>query len=108
MIRFIVRAGRPDSAGSVGLQPVFWSKLLMFFIQASFIAMFGCSHVLFLRPDREEASVMPLINAGFNRVSENMCDCEFVCLLLPVFVLFFRNVFMPPLSTLTVGQEYRL
>lgn len=24
---------------------------------------------VFLRPDREEASVMPLINAGFNRVS---------------------------------------
>lgn len=53
--------------------------------------------VLLLRPDREEASVMPLINAGFNRVRNIMCVC--VCS-LPVFVLFSWNVLQPHLSAL--------
>lgn len=38
------------------------------------------SCVLRLRPDREEASVMPLINAGFNRVSGNICALGCLCL----------------------------
>lgn len=39
---------------------------------ALLLTCFSCLFVFFvffLRPDREEASVMPLINAGFNRVS---------------------------------------
>uniref|UniRef100_A0A8C4IGF4 Phosphodiesterase n=1 Tax=Dicentrarchus labrax TaxID=13489 RepID=A0A8C4IGF4_DICLA len=44
--------------------------------EALSICMLTC--VLFLRPDREEASVMPLINAGFNRryvENANMMAC---------------------------------
>uniref|UniRef100_A0A4W6CFK8 Phosphodiesterase n=1 Tax=Lates calcarifer TaxID=8187 RepID=A0A4W6CFK8_LATCA len=56
---------------SAGLHPVIWCNTLMF-------SKWVLTCVLFLRPDREEASVMPLINAGFNRryvENANMMAC---------------------------------
>lgn len=47
--------------------------------------------VLFLRPDREEASVMPLINAGFNRVRHCvwMCVSSAACICIILLICFY-------------------
>uniref|UniRef100_A0A671YB17 Phosphodiesterase n=1 Tax=Sparus aurata TaxID=8175 RepID=A0A671YB17_SPAAU len=53
-------------------------KLLMFSKQICHGGVWVTTCVLSLRPDREEASVMPLINAGFNRryvENANMMAC---------------------------------
>ena len=52
--------------------------------------------VLSLRPDREEASVMPLINAGFNRVSDCVCVCVCVCVFCCLCLYYSFDMFYIP------------
>lgn len=57
------------------------------------IFFFAANVLSFLRPDREEASVMPLINAGFNRVRNGVYD---FILLLPVCIhnILFKYIYL--------------
>lgn len=83
---------------SAGLQPVMWSKLLMFSKQICHGGVWVTTCVLSLRPDREEASVMPLINAGFNRVSDGVCVCVSVLCCLCLYYSF-DMFYIPAVNT---------
>lgn len=64
------------------------------------------TRALLLRPDREEASVMPLINAGFNRVSDSVFKCvsSAKCVRIDVLIRFNLSVYKAGVQIWTVHE----